>query len=114
MGTDGCVKVRETLKSKPFDENGDIAKSGEIAPQILNAILEMDYFKLTPPKSTGRGSNIIYISPPFNLKIMSHFLAPIRVREFGLGKSVIENSNNKCWSLKMAVNFFQKNYWTRF
>ena len=42
-----------TKWSKPFDENGDIAKSGKVVPKILNEILQMDYFKLTPPKSTG-------------------------------------------------------------
>ena len=54
------TKVRETLISKPFDENGEIANSGKVAPEILNAILEMDYFKLEPPKSTGHGSIAIF------------------------------------------------------
>ena len=54
------TKVRETLISKPFDENGEIAKSGNVAQEILNEILEMDYFKLEPPKSTGHGSNAIF------------------------------------------------------
>lgn len=40
--------------NKPFDENGNIARSGKICEEILNAILRHEYFILTPPKSTGR------------------------------------------------------------
>ena len=59
--TNHCLTlVRETLISKPFDENGEIAKSGNVAPEILNEIMEMDYFKMEPPKSTGHGFSVIF------------------------------------------------------
>ncbi|NUM80597.1 anhydro-N-acetylmuramic acid kinase [bacterium] len=40
--------------NKPFDESGNIARTGKIREEILNAILQHEYFTLTPPKTTGR------------------------------------------------------------
>jgi anhydro-N-acetylmuramic acid kinase len=39
---------------KPFDENGDIARSGKIDRDLLEELLSNPYFKTPPPKSTGR------------------------------------------------------------
>jgi anhydro-N-acetylmuramic acid kinase len=39
---------------KPFDENGAIARSGKIDPDLLDKFLSQPYFKNLPPKSTGR------------------------------------------------------------
>ena len=36
-----------------FDENGEKAKAGKVRPEIVEAILKMDYFAKAPPKSTG-------------------------------------------------------------
>ncbi len=39
---------------QPYDIDGDIAKSGQISKPLLNHLLNDPYFKLSPPKSTGR------------------------------------------------------------
>jgi len=40
--------------SKPFDENGLISKSGKVNQMLLEKLLSHEYFKIKPPKSTGR------------------------------------------------------------
>ncbi|MCQ2958142.1 MAG: anhydro-N-acetylmuramic acid kinase [Candidatus Gastranaerophilales bacterium] len=40
--------------NKPFDKNGEIAKSGTVNQDLLNKLMSNEYFNLTPPKSTGR------------------------------------------------------------
>ena len=42
------------LFNLPFDKNGDIAKKGRIDYNWLNMLLEADYYKKLPPKTTGR------------------------------------------------------------
>lgn len=37
-----------------YDKGGVLAKSGQIDPRIVEQILELPYFQMTPPKSTGR------------------------------------------------------------
>ncbi|HBY64991.1 MAG TPA: anhydro-N-acetylmuramic acid kinase [Acholeplasmataceae bacterium] len=44
----------KTLYGKPFDQNGDIAKSGSIISSMMNELFNNPYFKKIPPKSTGR------------------------------------------------------------
>lgn len=39
---------------KPYDKNGDWAKSGKIIEPILSDMLADPYFTVSPPKSTGR------------------------------------------------------------
>jgi anhydro-N-acetylmuramic acid kinase len=39
---------------KPYDENGDIARTGKIDQAFLDEFLSNPYFALPPPKSTGR------------------------------------------------------------
>jgi anhydro-N-acetylmuramic acid kinase len=39
---------------KPFDENGDIARTGKIDRDLLDTFLSNPYFATPPPKSTGR------------------------------------------------------------
>ncbi|MBX7150314.1 anhydro-N-acetylmuramic acid kinase, partial [bacterium] len=40
--------------NEPFDDNGNIARSGKIHEGIASAILQHEYFNIKPPKSTGR------------------------------------------------------------
>lgn len=40
--------------NKPYDENGNFARSGTINPQLLDKLLQDPFFKKSPPKSTGR------------------------------------------------------------
>jgi len=40
--------------NKSFDENGDWAASGQLNSGLLEQLLSEDFFKLPPPKSTGR------------------------------------------------------------
>lgn len=37
-----------------YDKNGDWAKSGQVIPALLKNFKQADYFKLPPPKSTGK------------------------------------------------------------
>ncbi|MFK8069164.1 MAG: anhydro-N-acetylmuramic acid kinase [Gammaproteobacteria bacterium] len=37
-----------------FDRNGEWAKTGNVIPTLLKAMLEDAYFRIVPPKSTGR------------------------------------------------------------
>ncbi|MCH1625953.1 anhydro-N-acetylmuramic acid kinase [Fredinandcohnia quinoae] len=39
---------------KTFDENGDIAANGQVHENWLNELLSHEFFKQSPPKSTGR------------------------------------------------------------
>ncbi len=39
---------------KPFDEHGDIARTGKIDRALLDEFLSNPYFTIPPPKSTGR------------------------------------------------------------
>ncbi len=39
---------------KPFDAGGDTAASGEVQPGLLELLLEDDFYRKPPPKSTGR------------------------------------------------------------
>jgi anhydro-N-acetylmuramic acid kinase len=39
---------------RPYDDNGEIAKSGRINEDVLQSFLAHPYFVLEPPKSTGR------------------------------------------------------------
>ena len=44
--------TREHL-DKPFDEDGEWARSGSLQPRLLELLLADDYFDAEPPKSTG-------------------------------------------------------------
>ena len=43
----------QTSKGKKFDKDGNWAKSGKIATELLELLLQDPYFTLPPPKSTG-------------------------------------------------------------
>ena len=52
--------------SKPFDQDGAWAKSGSVNNELLEQMLEDEYFSALPPKSTGREH--------FNLEWIQHYL----------------------------------------
>jgi len=54
-------------QKKPYDENGDWARLGSLNQDLLHALLLDPYFKLAPPKSTGREY--------FNLDWLQKYLA---------------------------------------
>jgi anhydro-N-acetylmuramic acid kinase len=39
---------------KPYDDQGQIAAQGRLVPEMMNALMEHPFIKLSPPKSTGR------------------------------------------------------------
>ena len=39
---------------KPYDKDGKIAKKGNVDQKFFNFLIQDDYYKLKPPKSTGR------------------------------------------------------------
>lgn len=45
-----CMK----LFNLPFDENGLIGSKGMVSEELLSVLMDDDYFKKLPPKSTGR------------------------------------------------------------
>ncbi len=56
---DAWIKKHQGLD---FDKNGAWAKSGTVDNGLLNVMLEDEYFKLAPPKSTGREKfNLIWL-----------------------------------------------------
>lgn len=55
----GCGNVLMDMwiskcKNIPFDKDGAFARSGSVNEDLLNAMLNDNYFKKLPPKSTGR------------------------------------------------------------
>jgi anhydro-N-acetylmuramic acid kinase len=56
-------------EDKPYDENGKWAASGTINEDFLKELLDDDYFKLDPPKSTGTE----YFNPTWLTKKLSAF-----------------------------------------
>lgn len=55
---DYCMKK---FYGKPYDKDGEIARSGNISENWLNCLLEDEYYYLNPPKTTGRE----YFSPKY-------------------------------------------------
>ncbi len=53
MIIDSIMKII-TKGDKHFDNNGEIALKGQVNQDFLNSLLDNPYFKMTPPKSTGR------------------------------------------------------------
>lgn len=51
MLIDGAV---QKLFNLPYDKDGQIAAQGKIDEQFLNFLLQEEYYKKSPPKSTGR------------------------------------------------------------
>ncbi len=47
-------EMMQRLFNKSFDENGQIANSGQISKALLEKALEHEFFTIKPPKSTGR------------------------------------------------------------
>lgn len=58
---------------KPFDENGDIARSGNIIQGLFEYLKNDDYLNIVPPKSTGRekysASYLDMLEEKFNLSV---------------------------------------------
>lgn len=42
------------IMDKPFDENGDIARDGDIHERLLKALNKLNFYSQAPPKSLGR------------------------------------------------------------
>ncbi len=47
-------KAAQRLFGKPFDRDGQFAAKGQIHQRLLNEWLKEPFYRLTPPKSTGR------------------------------------------------------------
>ena len=64
MLMDGWISRHQ---NKPYDANGDWAATGNIIEPLLESLLSHEYFKLAPPKSTGRDL--------FNMQWLDTYLA---------------------------------------
>ncbi|MEB3286737.1 MAG: anhydro-N-acetylmuramic acid kinase [Vampirovibrionales bacterium] len=51
MMIDGAMQI---LFDKPYDDNGEVAASGNSDPSLLTFLVDNPYFESPPPKSTGR------------------------------------------------------------
>lgn len=40
--------------NKPYDKNGEIAATGRVYKDVVNELMKLPYFELSPPKTTGR------------------------------------------------------------
>jgi len=47
-------RLMQKFYNKPFDKNGEIASEGKILPSLLFWLIQHPYFRIKPPKSTGR------------------------------------------------------------
>lgn len=65
MVIDEVVK-RITGGMKRFDDRGQMASLGKVNEELLNILMEDDYFKIAPPKTTGRE----YFGPIYVDKLM--------------------------------------------
>jgi len=46
--------LTEDLFKKPFDRDGKVAASGHVLEDVISSFLRESYFRLKPPKTTGR------------------------------------------------------------
>lgn len=46
--------VTQSLTGRPYDENGELARAGRVDDAALETMLADPFFKMPPPKSTGR------------------------------------------------------------
>ena len=69
---------------KNFDKDGKLARSGEINQNLVNTILELDYFKKLPPKSLDRNQFNKTIEQFSNLKIEDILASLVQI----IGKSI--------------------------
>ena len=55
-GPGNCLidEAMEAFHGRPYDEDGRVAASGRVVPEALARLLEEPYFRLPPPKTTGR------------------------------------------------------------
>ncbi len=55
-GPGNCLidEAMEALYDRPYDEDGRVAASGRVVPEALARLLAEPYFRLPPPKTTGR------------------------------------------------------------
>ena len=70
----GCGNVLmdlwiDEVKGKSYDHNGEWAKSGKVNLELLESMLDDEYFKLKYPKSTGRE----YFNKDFLIKYLEPF-----------------------------------------
>jgi anhydro-N-acetylmuramic acid kinase len=59
-------------RGKPFDENGDWAAGGNVRQDLLDLLLEDEWLRRPPPKSTG----VDYFSPGWLQKHLATFSSP--------------------------------------
>lgn len=67
-GPGNCLidEITKSFFQKEYDKDGKLAKKGKILYSMLNQLLDLDYFEMEPPKSTGREL--------FNLNLIQDFI----------------------------------------
>lgn len=51
------------MLGKAYDENGHLARTGLVIPQLLNHLNRIDYYRVSPPKSLGREQYMEFYKP---------------------------------------------------
>jgi anhydro-N-acetylmuramic acid kinase len=67
MVIDGCMR---RLYEREFDQNGTVARSGNVLKDVVEKVLKEEYFSALPPKSCGREQ--------FGEAFVSRFIATCR------------------------------------
>ncbi|MBQ8292877.1 MAG: anhydro-N-acetylmuramic acid kinase [Bacilli bacterium] len=122
-----CMK----LFSKPYDASGLIGRSGKVCDEILDELMDDEYFKMQPPKSTGREkyskeflNKVIEKAKEYNLKdedIVSTLTAftaksiinqvETFVEDFNDGELVVSGGGaNNPYILDLLKKYKTKNY----
>lgn len=128
MLIDGACSL---LFNVPYDKNGEIGRSGKINEQILETLMEDDYFKMSPPKSTGREKysmsflqNILNMQKEYNMSdedivsTISAFTARSIINQietfvpnFNEGELVVSGGGaNNPYLLELLKKYKTKNY----
>jgi len=88
-------------KQEEYDKNGAWAASGEIKPDILDILIADPYFKLPPPKSTGKEAfNLAWLEKVLGKKLHEYKSKDIQATLTELtAKTIADNIHNDCEEL---------------
>ena len=83
---------------KPYDHNGDFARSGQLLPSLLNKLNQLDFYNTVYPKSLGREWVETHIKP-----ILHNYKNAVDILRTFTEHVAIQVSNNLVGSSKSAL-----------
>ena len=57
------------LQDLQYDQDGTLAESGELIPELLSALNDLEYYSAEPPKSLGVEWYQAYVAPLLDSKV---------------------------------------------